>query len=58
VARLDATTETREAEALGFRFSVSMRLFSSVLDTVIMRRMAPVKRSNSGLFGGGFMALS
>jgi hypothetical protein len=58
LARLDETPETREAEALGFRFSASMRLFSSVFDTVMMRRMAPVKRSNSGLFGGGFMALS
>jgi hypothetical protein len=58
VARLDAETETREAEALGFRFSASMRLFNSVFDTVIIRRMALVNRSNSGLLGGGFMALS
>ena len=58
MARLDEETEAREAEALGFRFSASMRLFISVFDTFIISRMALVKRANSGLSGGVFMAIS
>jgi hypothetical protein len=53
---LGEVTETWEAEALGFCFSVSVPLFISALDTFAMVRMAEVKRSNSGLFGGRFIA--
>jgi hypothetical protein len=57
---VDAETEAGEAEVLDrfLFFSSAMRLFISVLETVIIERIASVKRVNSGLSGGVFMALS
>jgi hypothetical protein len=53
VARLDdVAPEAREAEALGFRFSVSAM---STFETRMIVRIADVKRENSGVFGGVFM---
>jgi len=58
VAPFGTPPGTRETEVLGFRFSASMRRFSSVFDTLTIVRIASVNRWNSGLSGGCFMALS
>jgi len=57
---VDEEAGTGEAETLDRFpfFAPAMRLFISVLDTLSIVRIASVKRANSGLSGGVFMALS